>query len=512
MSQKLIDFILFARSNPTYLLTFLIKKFRYKIYLLLPFSKKMKIHLYRHKTDEHSLFLMRYRHAKVQQLSPTACTAKWLQLTLTLQNGMNHSCHHPPPHKIPLDELNETPKALHNTKFKKQQRKLMLDGLKPNECEYCWNIEDLSEDHFSDRVYKNSDLKWSMNHLSDVVQARDTHNLAPTYLEVSFENTCNLTCSYCVPENSSSWHQEIKKHGAYPTSYRHGDLGKQKEDGKSIYTLAESNPYLEAFWDWWPELHKSLEVFRITGGEPLLSLSTWKVIEYLQDNPRPSLDFALNSNLCVPQERINKLVNAVNLLNGKVKSFTVYTSCEAAQEQAEYIRFGLNYKKFLENIEQLLSQTPKEFKVSFIITFNALSLSSFINFLEDLRELRDKYRVESFERIEMMISYLRWPKHMSAKALPREIKQPFVAQVIEYINKNSIKNQIDGYLHETEVDQLHRLCHYIMEDTQEQNQMTNRKDFALYFNEFDRRKGTSFHKTFPQLSKYMDECQSLLNQ
>ena len=52
------------------------------------------------------------------------CLAKWTQVTIHLLNGTTHSCHHPIPHKIPLEEIKNNPKALHNTNFKKQQRKL----------------------------------------------------------------------------------------------------------------------------------------------------------------------------------------------------------------------------------------------------------------------------------------------------------------------------------------------------------------------------------------------------
>ena len=57
----------------------------------------------------------------LNSISPSFCLAKWLQHTLYLQNGMNHSCHHPQTHKVPLDEVKENYKALHNTKFKKAQ-------------------------------------------------------------------------------------------------------------------------------------------------------------------------------------------------------------------------------------------------------------------------------------------------------------------------------------------------------------------------------------------------------
>ena len=48
----------------------------------------------------------------LNSISPSFCLAKWMQHTLYLQNGMNHSCHHPPTHKIPVEEVIANPKAL----------------------------------------------------------------------------------------------------------------------------------------------------------------------------------------------------------------------------------------------------------------------------------------------------------------------------------------------------------------------------------------------------------------
>ena len=91
------------------------------------------------------------------------CLAKWDQVTMHLHIGHNHSCHHPSVHKIPVKEVERNPKALHNTIFKKYKRKEMLEGGRPSECDYCWNIEDNSN-AYSDRVYKSSE-PWSKPHL-----------------------------------------------------------------------------------------------------------------------------------------------------------------------------------------------------------------------------------------------------------------------------------------------------------------------------------------------------------
>ena len=78
------------------------------------------------------------------------CLAKWTQVTMHLHNGMTHSCHHPSPHKVPMIELETNPTALHNTNYKKNVRREMLTNKKPQECGYCWNIENNSKS-YSDR-------------------------------------------------------------------------------------------------------------------------------------------------------------------------------------------------------------------------------------------------------------------------------------------------------------------------------------------------------------------------
>ena len=102
-------------------------------------------------SNEQKIIILKNKRDIINSVSSSFCTAKWLQTTLYLQNGYNHSCHHPSPHKIPIDEVLADPAALHNSQHKKKQRELMLVGQRPTECDYCWKIEDLDKDYFSDR-------------------------------------------------------------------------------------------------------------------------------------------------------------------------------------------------------------------------------------------------------------------------------------------------------------------------------------------------------------------------
>ena len=155
---------------------------------------------------------------RLNKVGPGMCAMKWLHQTLYLHTGDNHSCYHPRPHRIPLHEIKEDPSALHNTSFKKEQRKTMLEGGRPAECQYCWNIEDLEGDQISDRMMHSSS-SFAINEIEKLAELPWDAPINPRYLEVSFGNGCNYRCGYCSPQASTLWMDEIKKHGNYDLTY-----------------------------------------------------------------------------------------------------------------------------------------------------------------------------------------------------------------------------------------------------------------------------------------------------
>jgi len=267
------------------------------------------------------------------------CLAKWTQVTMHLHNGMTHSCHHPSPHKIPMIELETNPTALHNTNFKKNVRREMLTNKKPQECGYCWNIENNSKS-YSDRVFKSAE-DWSSKNFDEIKSLKWDANYNPKYVEVSFSNTCNFKCSYCGPTFSSKWVEEIEKHGGYPTANNFNNLDWLKNTDQVPYKHSEHNPYVEAFWKWWPDLYNDLDTFRITGGEPLLSKDTWAVLEHIAttDNPNRNLNLSINSNLGVPENLIERFISlSEKIINeGRVKTLIVFTSCDEVPQQRKIL-------------------------------------------------------------------------------------------------------------------------------------------------------------------------------
>ena len=316
--------------------------------------------------------------------------AKWQQVTIHLESGHTHSCHHPRTHKIPLEELENNPSALHNTNYKKQQRKAMLDGIRPKECRYCWNIEDLPGTNLSDRHMKSSE-SWASPYFDQIKSLPWDADVFPSYVEVSFSNACNFKCSYCSPAFSSKWMEEIKQLGPYPTSDNFNNLDWLKQQDQMPILERDHNPYVEAFWKWWPDLYPHLKVFRITGGEPLMSKDTFKILDYFIDNPNPELEFAVNTNLGIPDQLMDKFISKIKIIvdNKLVKNVKIFTSAEAWEEKAAYIRHGMDFDSFWNNVVRLLEEAPG-CNLTFMSTFNALSVTSFKPFLKGIFDLKIK--------------------------------------------------------------------------------------------------------------------------
>ena len=445
-------------------------------------------------SNEERIEALKNKIIKINNVSPSFCSAKWLQTTLYLQNGYNHSCHHPSPHKVPLEELRDNPAALSNSSFKKKQREMMLKGDRPKECDYCWNIEDLGKDYFSDRHYKTSDY-WAWDRFEEVSKSNCNDNIDPSYLEVSFSNACNFKCSYCSPEVSSKWLEEINQHGPYPTTQSNHNLEWLKQVGRYPYKHSDDNPYVEAFYKWFPSVLKNLKVFRITGGEPLMSKDVWKVLDYIKDNPNNELEVAINTNLCVEDKLIDKLIEKVNELKPLVKRVDIYTSLESTGKQAEYSRYGLDYEQWNRNIRKVLDNTSSS--VSIMTTVNVLSLPTTMNFIENILQLRREYNLDfAYNRIPLSINYLRWPPYLSVKILSNELRTKYAKEILEsekWLKYYTEDKYARIYLEEW--DQIKRFCDYLVQDEDYSDEC---EDFVRFINEYDKRRGTNFIETFPE--------------
>lgn len=432
--------------------------------------------------------LIDYRNRVIDSKSPSFCAAKWLNATVWLGSGSTASCHHPPAHQIPLAELADNFTAIHNTKHKKLMRKMMLEGDRPGECEYCWKMEDISKDTVSDRVFKT--IIYTDADIEEIASQPWNYDSKLKTLEISFDRVCNLACSYCNASFSTTWAKDIKKSGAYQNLVSDGAAAFQ-QDGSwaEPYKSDDDNPYIQAFWKWWDNgLSESLDELRITGGEPLMSANTWKLLDWFncQDS---KMRFAVNSNLIAKDVIIDKLIEKTK----NIKDFHLYTSCEAVGVQAEYIRDGLDYPQWKKNLVRILTEGNCR-GVHIMMTINSLCLFSITDFLDEMFELKKQFG----KNPTVSVNLLRFPSFQSPLALPDHIKDYCRQNLQQWFDLN----QNSPLMHEFERASIERLIDYLITvdapHRRTSNKLTLWRDFKTFYQQYDQRRAKTI-TVFPAM-------------
>ena len=441
-----------------------------------------------------------YRDRAIDSLSPSFCGAKWYNATIWLGNGTTTSCHHPPAHKIPLDELKFSYKALHNTTYKKAVRKQMMEGVRPKECEYCWKIEDLGKDKVSDRVYKS--VIYTDEELKDAKETMGyTEDVDLKTLEIAFDANCNFGCSYCNASFSTTWQKDIKMGGAYQNLVSDG-AGAFQHDGAHAMPYGrknKDNPYIEAFWKWWEaELQFSLRELRVTGGEPSMSPDFWKIMDWWKKNPDCEVPFAVNSNLGQKKALLDALID----VSHSFKDFTIYTSNEAVGLQAEYIRFGLVWETWLKNMYRVNEEANIK-SVNVMLTINALCLFSITEFLDEMLKLKAKFGSQA---AVLSFNILRFPSFQSIVTLPPDIRKERAEHIEAWLDKNWNEGK-NGFM-DYERDGLLRLIDYIKK-VETGHEFTSslesrERDWKSFYSQYDIRRKKDFREAFPSLVEWYD--------
>ena len=436
---------------------------------------------------------LEYKRRVIDIKSKSFCAAKWYNATIWLGSGMTTSCHHPLPHKVGTAEVEQNPKALHNTERKKMEREMMQQGERPDGCEYCWKIEDMGRDAVSDRVYKTK--IYAEEELERAFTTHYSEDINLKTLEIAFDRTCQFACSYCNPAFSSTWVNDIKKHGEYTNLISDGrNHFTHTHDSSQLYRFGDTNPYVEAFYQWWEsDLHRTLEELRITGGEPLMSGETWRLLDWFKNNRGKSKTrLAINSNLGA-QVDLDRLLASIEGLE-----VDLYTSNEAVGAQAEYIRDGLDYRAWQDNMLKL-AKSKKLRGLHVMCTVNALCLDTLPEFLTWIMETKSKF---GRDYPNFTLNILRFPSFQSALVLPDELRMHYKEQLERWLTIY----QYHTFMHEHERNHVQRLIDYLdvvktpHREAFEMPKLHN--DFKQFYSQYDVRRNKDLITAFPALKTW----------
>jgi hypothetical protein len=158
----------------------------------------------------------------------------------------------------------------------------------------------------------------------------------------------------------------------------------------------------------------------------------------------------------------------------------------------------------------ILEELPKV-TVNVMATFNAMSVFGYSKLIEKIFQLKKKYQNKErywISAIQLDTSYLRWPEHQSVKILNDEHKELIfkAAQKAFYYATPEFNHDNYGFS-DVEIQKIKRTYDYAISNDGFDVEK-NRKDFIAFVDEHDKRRGTDFLKTFPELKKFYEDVKN----
>ncbi len=415
-----------------------------------------------------------------------ACQLKWTQSTVYLTDGVSASCHKAGFGKYLTDngEIN-----FHNTPNKLEDRRKMMRGEWPgNGCEHCKHIEEAGGE--SDRtVHLQMEGTTAPPELDTEPEAVE---VTPRILEIYWGNTCNQKCIYCAAHYSSQIHQEEKRFGMF-----------DKEGVKLSHNQFKMNPNIERdtelLFKWFDHnLHKLHKII-VLGGEPFLQKETFRFIEMLERSSYPDLSLVFFSNHNVEHERFKGWMDRLEKLqrSGRLDKIQIFFSCDALGAEGEYVRTGLDLKLAIKNFEHILHNTNIEQGINSALTVTAVpGMPALVKYINKCSQIKPIYwsMTKAANRDDPTNPYL-YPGIFGSK-----INDWGLSEAVHLFDVNT-----NGTPDSVKLNHKKFMQGNITEFSQQTSDPKRLKQFKIYLDELDRRRGTDWTKVYPQMFEIVKE-------
>ncbi len=329
-----------------------------------------------------------------------------------------------------------------NSKLVRGIRLKMLRGEIPEECSVCHEKEltlSIYKDYFTKELFP--DL---VQEAIDNTDETGKTSMKPRSFDYRFNNKCNFSCRMCGEQLSSKWEKEKIDNNLWS---KETDPWLVPEFKKKIKLFQESVVEKEFF-----DAIKNGEVEEIywVGGEPLLWDIHWETMKYLVDNATAKNTIVrYNTNLSILKY---KNINILDDFFPHFKKVLLQASIDGTGKVVEYIRTGLNWERWLENLKKAKAcqENNKNVEVSMDLTITLPGLFT----LKDMIDLSCELDIPIVPNLVFAFD----PTIvLSPLALPRNILHEFLNEIIKHNFINLNKNT--KALFDTLMDLRTRLTH-----------------------------------------------------
>jgi len=284
-------------------------------------------------------------------------------------------------------------------------RRNMMAGKHIESCNICNN-----------QPYKNS-YKFHFNgnyhHLLEQIIDNTLEDGTYSNHPITFDyrnDLCNLKCRICGGSASSSIKAEFTKFGNYnkESELLTGEESKRLSENqlKEMLFLIENTDVKEIYW---------------AGGEPLFNINHYKVLTRLIELGKTDVFLRYNTNFT------NITFRKFNFLD-IIQNFDrvdFYFSQDGIGETAEYLRYGQNFKKWDENVQQILKlKKPKwDFYVHSVMTIlTLLDVENILRYVSKFNEINLSFFKCFSDEYKDILTPDFYPKEIIKKIIENKIK------------------------------------------------------------------------------------------
>jgi len=376
------------------------------------------------------------------------CTAPWNGITVR-ENGAVRTCC---AGKKVIANLNTT--SIHNVEQSvvlKQIQDNMLSGQPDTEnCASCIEQE------------KISGYDSLRNHYNTYHPDFDLDNITLKFVDIRWNNTCNLTCMYCSPDVSSSWADKL-----------------------NTINLKPVKPYQDELLDWVLTKTQTVKNIMLVGGEPMLMKQNYTLLKHLPQD----CQIDIITNLSYDLENLPCISDLLSRPKHNVKW---NVSAENIQQQFEYVRQNSNWGQFKNNIAFLLKHWPDTVSLNMVYSV----FSAF-----DLPETIQTFRSLGIKKFNFQPLYHN--QSMNVYRMPEPIRQQALlclTQAVEFHQNSTHPN--DQALYPLQgIDQLKLQ----LQSNSCSSDTISKQDFWNKITWYDQWSSTKFQDLWPHVSKLVDQ-------
>jgi organic radical activating enzyme len=361
------------------------------------------------------------------------CAMKFRMLKIDTERKLTYNCDPAVPHAIDFNWLENNPGQLFNTDVNINERKMMLSNTRNPSCEQnCWPAEDVGA--ISPRILRKG---YEKTHFD--VQP------TPEIIDLTIGSDCNLTCSYCLKEYSSSWRQDLLKNGSYNLVDTDDDRYNLNTKDKVLLKISQSDRYnskhSQLLYKEVELLSPTLQHLIISGGEPFLNNDLLEIVKRTSLVP----DVKIFTGLGVEYKRFEKILDQLK----EYKNVRLAISAEGLDKFLEFNRYGIKTNDFLKKIEVL-----EQYNINFVFhsTLSNLSLFGFNDFYNKFNQ-----RIEEFDLVYQ-------PKFMAVYVMDPESKDKIKEQLstCDFFGKEEILTSLSV---EPTQSQIQNIKNFLIEFT-----------------------------------------------